>query len=117
MALQTVPIPSLSPELLRDILGDRRIQLLEDEGETVRDGGVVILHDPQTAGLALPLMAAGARVAWRCHVGSAEANGATERAWEFLRRYLTGVPTVISRTAYLPSWVDQRISVEIAPSI
>jgi trehalose synthase len=210
MALQSVPIPTLSPELLRDVLGERRIQLLEDEGETVRDalgsrmvlnvnstaagggvaemlhtllgyargsgldvrwmvpeappeffvftkrlhhmlhgvdtgvamdgpdrdlydevirhqivdlksavrhGDVVILHDPQTAGLALPLMAAGARVAWRCHVGSANANAATERAWEFLRRYLTGVPMVISRTAYLPSWVDGRVSVEIAPSI
>ncbi len=210
MALQSVPIPILSPELLRDILGDRRIQLLEDEGETVRDalgtrmvlninstaagggvaemlhtllgyargsgldvrwmvpeappeffvftkrlhhmlhgvdagveldgpdrelydevmrhqivelkqavrhGDVVILHDPQTAGLALPLMAAGARVAWRCHVGSATANAATERAWEFLRRYLVGVPMVISRTAYLPTWADARVSAEIAPSI
>ena len=36
----------------------------------VRPGDVVILHDPQTAGLAAPLKAAGAVVLWRCHVGT-----------------------------------------------
>src|SRR6202012_1597221 len=51
MALQSVPIPILSPELLRDILGDRRIQLLEDEGETVRDalGTRMVLNINSTA--------------------------------------------------------------------
>ncbi len=35
----------------------------------VRPGDVVLLHDPQTAGLAAPLAQAGARVVWRCHIG------------------------------------------------
>jgi trehalose synthase len=36
----------------------------------VRPGDVVLLHDPQTAGLAAPLAQAGARVVWRCHIGT-----------------------------------------------
>ncbi len=35
----------------------------------VQPGDVVLLHDPQTAGLAAPLAQAGARVVWRCHIG------------------------------------------------
>src|SRR5438552_9541159 len=35
----------------------------------IRPGDVVLLHDPQTAGLATPLADAGARVVWRCHLG------------------------------------------------
>ncbi len=36
---------------------------------TVRPGDVVILHDPQTAGLVQPMVGAGARVIWRAHIG------------------------------------------------
>ena len=35
----------------------------------VRRGDIVLLHDPQTAGLAAPLVGAGARVVWRCQSG------------------------------------------------
>ena len=35
----------------------------------VRPGDVVLLHHPQTAGLAASLARAGARVVWRCHTG------------------------------------------------
>ena len=35
----------------------------------IRPGDIVLLHDPQTAGLAAPLARAGARVVWRCHIG------------------------------------------------
>ena len=37
--------------------------------ERVRPGDVVIVHDPQPAGLIAPLRAAGAAAIWRCHVG------------------------------------------------
>ena len=32
-------------------------------------GDIVVLHDPQTAGLARDMVASGMQVVWRCHVG------------------------------------------------
>ncbi len=83
----------------------------------VRPGDIVILHDPQTAGLARPLSAHGARVVWRCHIGTAEATPITRRGWNFLRPYLTGIPVVVSRRAYCPPWLTRSLCTEIAPSI
>jgi trehalose synthase len=50
----------------------------------VRPGDIVVLHDPQTAGLAGCLTSLGAKVAWRCHVGVDEPNDRTQEAWAFL---------------------------------
>jgi len=85
----------------------------------VRPGDVVILHDPQTAGLAQLLAEAGARVAWRCHVGIDEANEASTRAWDFLRRYLEPHVEhfVFSREAFAPPWVPRDRLTVVAPSI
>ena len=38
-------------------------------GDQVSPGDLVVLHDPQTAGLAQPLTRRGAHVVWRCHIG------------------------------------------------
>src|SRR6185369_6088584 len=56
--------------------------------DVVRPGDVVLLHDPQPAGLAAAMQARGARVVWRCHVGTDTRNSHTDVGWEFLRRYL-----------------------------
>ena len=56
--------------------------------ELVRPGDVVLLHDPQTAGLAQPLLDAGVNVVWRCHVGIDTQNDESLVGWDFLRRYL-----------------------------
>jgi len=84
----------------------------------VRPGDVVLVHDPQPAGLVPVLRGAGAKVIWRCHVGVDEPNEWTERSWAFLRPYLEEADAfVFSRRAFAPSWVDDaRLSV-IAPSI
>src|SRR5204862_7501889 len=50
----------------------------------VRAGDVVVLHDPQPAGMAEALRRAGARVVWRCHIGRDEPTEWTERAGELL---------------------------------
>lgn len=86
--------------------------------DRVRPGDVVILHDPQTAGLATGLRAAGATVVWRSHVGRDTPNEHTETAWAFLRRYVEGCDAhVFTRAAYAPSWLPAgRVSV-IAPSL
>ena len=84
----------------------------------VHPGDLVLLHDPQTAGLARALRRAGARVVWRCHVGSDTPNEWTERAWTFLRPYLEEVDAyVFSRAAFAPSWADPARTFVIPPSI
>ena len=84
----------------------------------VRPGDVVLLHDPQTAGLAAPLAELGARVVWRCHIGVGWQNDVTRAAWEFLRPYLAAVGTcVFSRGEYVPSWIPARKAWIIPPSI
>jgi trehalose synthase len=84
----------------------------------VRPRDIVLLHDPQTAGLAQALARAGAMVVWRCHVGADVVNAHTERAWAFLRPYLDDVDAyVFSRAAYAPDWADPRRTFVIPPSI
>jgi len=84
----------------------------------VRPGDVVIVHDPQPAGLVPALTAHGARVVWRCHVGVDRANEWSERAWGFLRPYLEEAHAfVFSRAAFAPGWVDALRLHVIPPSI
>ena len=86
--------------------------------EQVRSGDVVILHDPQTAGLSRSLKSAGATVVWRCHIGSDITNAWTEEGWEFLRPYLSACDGfVFSRQVYVPEWIpSDRVRI-IPPSI
>jgi len=84
----------------------------------VRPSDVVLIHDPQPAGLAAAIATAGAKVVWRCHVGADEPNEWTERSWSFLRPYLDGVDAfVFSRRAFAPSWADDSRLHVIPPSI
>jgi trehalose synthase len=84
----------------------------------VRSGDVVLLHDPQTAGLTGALARAGALVIWRCHIGVDFSSDVTRAAWDFLRPYL--VPAhgfVFSRQQYVPAWVPGALARIIPPSI
>ena len=79
---------------------------------------VVVLHDPQTAGMVEGLRATGSRVAWRCHVGRDDPNEQTESAWAFLRPYIESADAfVFSRREYAPDWVEPQRLVIIPPSI
>ncbi len=84
----------------------------------VQPGDVVLLHDPQTAGLAAPLARAGARVVWRCHIGLDGENDVTRAAWEFLRPHLAAADAyVFSRKEYVPPWMPAAKVWIIPPSI
>ena len=84
----------------------------------VKPGDVVLIHDPQPAGLVQAVKDAGARVLWRCHVGVDRPNPWTERAWEFLRPYLIEAEAyVVSRAAFAPPWADAAKFHVISPSI
>lgn len=85
---------------------------------TVRSGDIVLVHDPQPAGLIAPLIDLGARVVWRCHVGHDGSNEWTERAWAFLRPYVEVAHAhVFSRESFAPSWIDRACLRVIPPSI
>ncbi len=84
----------------------------------IRPGDVVVIHDPQPAGLVAAAKSAGARVVWRCHVGLDRPNEWSERSWEFLRPYLAEAEAiVVSRAAFAPPWADPAQVHVIRPSI
>ena len=84
----------------------------------VRNGDVVILHDPQPVGMARALQPLAAALIWRCHVGTDEPNDLTREAWSFLRPYVRCADAyVFSRRAFVWEGLDlERVAV-IAPSI
>ena len=84
----------------------------------VRRGDVVIVHDPQPAGLIGSLIDRGAHVVWRCHVGYDGSNEWTERAWAFIRPYVDRAHAhVFSRESFAPDWIDRAHLRAIPPSI
>ena len=84
----------------------------------VRTGDIVLLHDPQTAGLVDPLRRLGVHVVWRCHIGRDTPNDLTERGWAFLREFIEDADGFIfSRKVYAPSWVPPERLWVIPPSI
>jgi trehalose synthase len=86
--------------------------------EEVAAGDVVLLHDPQTAGLTRILKDAGAVVIWRCHVGLDMPNELAREAWRFLIPYITAADAyVFSRQAFQWEGLEQAKMHVIPPSI
>jgi trehalose synthase len=84
----------------------------------VNAGDVVVLHDPQTAGLAALLAERGARVVWRCHIGTERRNGYTEEGWNFLAPYLGHCRAyVFSHSGFVPDLLAAADVSIIRPSI
>ncbi len=84
----------------------------------IREGDVVILHDPQTLGLAAALAERGALVVWRCHIGTERANEYTEEGWHFLEPFLAPCRGyVFSRRAFVPRLFDGAAIFIVPPSI
>jgi trehalose synthase len=100
--------------LYEDTLAANAVEL----ADCVKRDDIVLLHDPQTAGLAPRLLELGAGVIWRCHIGQDSSNEHVESGWRFLARYLEDVPRfVFSRDAYVPASCDHGKSAIIQPSI
>ncbi len=86
--------------------------------DLVRPGDVVLLHDPQTAGLAAGLKQLGAHVVWRCHIGRDDTTEITDLGWGFLREHVLGADAfVFSRSSYVPAWLPPERVMIIQPSI
>ncbi len=102
----------------RDIYETTMRENADDLMSRVKIGDFVILHDPQTAGLAPLLMEAGLNVIWRCHIGYDKRNSESDLGWNFLRPYIEHVPALIfSKRRYAPTWCDPARVVKIQPSI
>ncbi|NUT38249.1 MAG: glycosyltransferase [Hamadaea sp.] len=84
----------------------------------VRPGDTVVLHDPQTAGVAPALAEHGATVVWRCHIGNDTPSPVSEAAWRFLGPHISRARAhVFSRKAYAPGFLPGGTCHVIAPSI
>ena len=84
----------------------------------VSPGDLVLVHDPQPAGLVPALLEAGALVVWRCHVGLDATNDWAERAWSFIRPYVEDAHGfVFSRDRFAPAWIPPERLAVIPPSI
>ncbi len=79
---------------------------------------IVLLHDPQTAGMVPRLLATGVPVVWRAHIGLDVPNDAAREAWRFLTPYVEGASAfVFSRLAYAWEGLDRARLTIIPPSI
>ena len=107
-------------------LGDDERRVYEREldadrselSQRIAPGDVVVLHDPQTAGLAPMLRQLGARVIWRCHIGVDAAGPCAHEAWAFLEDDVREAEVcVFSRAAYAWDTLDPARVVVIPPCI
>ena len=84
----------------------------------LREGDVVYLHDPQTAGIAPHIKARGINVVWRCHVGLDHPNELAREAWSFLSRYIQEADAyVFSREAFAWEGLERDKIWVVPPSI
>ncbi|MDQ2896451.1 MAG: diguanylate cyclase [Actinomycetota bacterium] len=87
-------------------------------GSRITPGDVVVLNDPQTAAMSVPLERAGATVIWCCHVGIDNDNAFSVNAWKCLRPRLAGVHRfVFSRYTSLPEWLGGAETSILTPGI
>jgi trehalose synthase len=84
----------------------------------IRPGDVVILHDPQTAGMIPRIRAAGVPIVWRAHVGLDLPNALAREAWQFLIGDVEQADAfVFSRPAHTWDTLDATKLTIIPPSI
>jgi trehalose synthase len=85
--------------------------------QRVTSGDVVVLHDPQTLGLAPAIKAAGARVVWHCHIGAViPSERGPAAVWRAFDGELTTVDAVVTT---LPEFAppDMRQLFVVPPAI
>lgn len=86
--------------------------------ERVAPSDIVLLHDPQTAGLIAAAKQVGCPVIWRCHVGLDLPDEESREAWRFLIPYVSRADGyVFSRAAFAWEGLDEAHMTVIAPSI
>ena len=91
---------------------------MQELQELVEPDDVVLLHDPQTAGLTKAFRDKDPCVIWRCHVGLDMANDLARGAWRFLVPYVDEADAYIfSRRSFSWDMLDPQKTTIIPPSI
>ncbi len=89
-----------------------------DFRELVKPEDLVIVHDPQPAGLIPAIRDIGCSIVWRCHIGLDTPHELARRAWEFLIPYVQEADAyVFSREAFEWEGLDKEKVTIIPPSI
>ena len=84
----------------------------------IRPRDIVLLHDPQTAGMIPRLLETGVPVIWRAHIGVDPPNDLARGAWRFLIPYVELADAyVFSHSAYIWEGLNPAKLKVIAPSI
>ena len=105
-------------QTVRGVYEQTQKETLAELQRRVGPGDVVVLHDPQTVGLAPELKRLGATVVWSCHVGIDQPNDLARAAWDFLRPYVQAADAyVFSRAAYCWEVLDRQRMAVIPPCI
>ena len=85
--------------------------------ELLKPEDVVIIHDPQPAGLIPAIREIGCPTVWRCHVGLDQPHPLARSAWQFLLPYVRDADAyVFSREAFAWEGLEKEVTI-IPPSI
>jgi trehalose synthase len=84
----------------------------------IAPGDIVVLHDPQTLGLARSIAGAGASVIWTCHVGADRPTDLVRETWQFFFEDLAAVDVAtFTRAAYVWDGIAAGRTALIPPCI
>jgi len=108
------PLDAEAARMYEQVVADNAAELVD----LIGPDDVVILHDPQTAGLIPHLVRRGVGVIWRCHIGNDVRSSEGDQAWAFLEPYLTQAHAFIfSRFSYLPEQLYHGRCLIVPPCI
>jgi trehalose synthase len=93
-------------------------ELASELGPRLGPGDILVVHDPQPAGMGAHLKRNERIVSlWRCHIGLDRESAKTRAAWQFLEPYVSEYDhAVFTTTEYIPSFLTGRVTV-ITPAI
>ena len=84
----------------------------------IKDGDLVVIHDPQPMPLAAMIAKKRkVKLVWRCHIGLEEQNDTTRGVWSFLSKYYDSYDHfVFSLPSYVPEELKEKTTI-ITPAI
>ncbi|HMB00863.1 MAG TPA: glycosyltransferase [Spirochaetota bacterium] len=109
------------PELSKadfDLYENVSTELVQDMKKLVQTDDIVVIHDPQPAGMGSRLKdITGVKTIFRCHIGLDKKTEQTTTIWNFMKPYLQNYDqAVFTAPEYIPSYLKDR-SVIIHPAL